>query len=243
MDETFETEEIYETEEAEPRSCLRQVWVIARNALALVAVVLIASWLYNAVTDRLAPPEATPAGGPETVSDIASRAAILERVQRVNKQVLVQHYNAVDVRYTEAPEGFLGSLGVRQEFVMLIRGHVPAGLDLQQLSVDDLWISSDGRRVQLTLPPPEVFRDQVSIDFENSYILSQRDTCPGFICRDDLEAYQSEIMPTGRDLLVEYGLRNGILEQAARDGRSYYEQLLSALGFEEVRVIVTGYDD
>lgn len=243
MDETFETEDIYETEPDRPRSCLRQLWVIARNALALVAVALIVAWLYNAVADRLAPPEPEPAGRPETVSDIASRAAILERVKRVNRQVLVQHYNAVDVRYTEAPEGFLGSLGLRQEFVMLIRGHVPAGLDLQKLTVDDLWTSSDGRRAQLTLPPPEVFDDLVSIDFENSYILTQRDTCPGFVCRDDLEVYQSEIMPTARDLLVEYGLRNGILEQAARDGRLYYEQLLSALGFEEVRVIVTGYDD
>jgi hypothetical protein len=125
---------------------------------------------------------------------------------------------------------------------MLIRGRVPAGFDLQQLSEDDLWISGDGRRVQLTLPAPQVLRDLVSIDFDNSYILSQHDTCPGFICQGDLEAYQDKILPTGRDLLIEYAERNGILEQAARDGRSYYEQLLSALGFEEVRVVVSGYD-
>jgi hypothetical protein len=214
--------------------------VIGRNALALVAVVLMVAWLYDAVSERLSPSE--PPAAPEAVPAIASRAAILERVQRVNKQILIEHYNAVDVRYTEVPEGFLGSLGLKQEFVMLIRGHVPAGFDLQQLSQDDLWISGDGRRVQLTLPAPQVFRDEVSIDFENSYLLTQRDTCPSFVCRDDLEAYQAEILPTGRDLLIEYGLRNGILEQAARDGRSYYEQLLSALGFEEVRVVVSGYD-
>jgi hypothetical protein len=236
-----EISEIEGIEEPEQRSCLGQTWIIARNALALVAVALMVAWLYGAVTDRLSPP-AEPEGR-EVVSEIASRAAILEQVQRVNKQIFIEHYNAVDVRYTEAPEGFLGALGIRQEFVMLIRGRVPAGFDLQQLSQDDLWISSDGQRVQLTLPAPQVFREQVAIDFENSYILAQRDTCPGFICQSNLEAYQSEILPTGRDLLIEYGLRNGILEQAARDGRSFYEQFLSALGFEEVRVIVTGYDD
>ncbi len=230
-------------EETENRSCLSALAKIGRNALAVVAVVLMVAWLFDAVRDRLSPPEEAGPNGPATVSEIASRAAILERVQRVNKQLLIEHYNAVDVRYTEVPEGFLGSLGLKQEFVMLIRGRVPAGFDLQQLSEDDLWISSDGRRVQKTLPTPQVIREQVSIDFENSYILTQRDTCPGFICQNDLEAYQSEIMPTGRDLLIEYALRNGILEQAARDGQSYYEQLLSALGFEEVRVIVTGYDD
>ncbi len=230
-------------EETENRSCLSALAKIGRNALAVVAVVLMVAWLFDAVRDRLSPPEGVGPTQPATVSEIASRAAILERVQRVNKQLLIEHYNAVDVRYTEVPEGFLGSLGLKQEFVMLIRGRVPAGFDLQQLSEDDLWISSDGRRVQLTLPTPQVFHEQVSIDFENSYILTQRDTCPGFICQNDLEAYQSEIMPTGRDLLIEYALRNGILEQAARDGQSYYEQLLSALGFEEVRVIVTGYDD
>jgi hypothetical protein len=165
---------------------------------------------------------------------------VLEAIDHVNKQVFIEYYIAVDVNHTEAPLEWIVPF-VKQEFIVLIRGRVPAGLDLEQLAENDIWISSDGTRVQLTLPAPVVFENNVSIDFENSYILYRRDTCPGFLCQDALEAYQSEVLPYGRDRLIEYALKSGILEQAARDGKAYYEQLLKSLGFEEVRVIVTGY--
>jgi len=178
----------------------------------------------------------------QTETTIIAKGAIVERVQHVNKQTFIEHYNAVDVHYREAPEGWIRVFGIKQEFVVLVRGRVPAGFDLQQVSEADVWISADGRRAQLTLPSPTIFEENVAIDFENSYILGERDTCPGFICRDDLTAYHSEVLPAGRDLLVEYARRHGILEQAAVDGQAYYEQLLRTFGFEDVRVVVSGYD-
>jgi hypothetical protein len=126
--------------------------------------------------------------------------------------------------------------------VVLVRGRVPAGFDLQQLDENDIWVSSDGRRAQLTLPPPMIFEDNVSIDFENSRVLAQSDSCPNFLCEDNLNALQSQAMPEAVGLLVEAAQENGILDDAARDGKAYYEQLLRSLGFEEVRVIVPGYE-
>jgi hypothetical protein len=204
---------------------------IILNALLMVAVVLAALFIYDKLTEE---DNAENGDGPE------SGPVVLESIKHVNKQVFIEHYNAVDVHYTEAPADWIKSI-LRQEFVVLLRGRVPAGFNLQQLTESDIWVSSDGTRVQLTLPPPVIFEDNVSIDFEHSYILSRRDTCPGFLCQDPLEAYQDEVLPYGRDRLIEYARQSGILDQTAKDGKAYYELLLKSLGFEEVQVVVEGY--
>ncbi|MCB0196889.1 MAG: DUF4230 domain-containing protein [Anaerolineae bacterium] len=208
-------------------SVLKIIW----NSIAIVGLVLIGIWIYRILADN---------GG----VTITSGKPVLEAIKHVNKQIFVEHYNAVDVMYTEIPQGwlsFLGSVGVKQEIVVLVRGRVPAGFDLQKMREDDVWVSSDGKRAQITLPSPEVFEDNVVIDFENSRILSQSDRCPGFICQNTLVAYQNEVLPEGRKLLIDFAIRNNILEQTAKDGRDYYEQFLKSFGFEEVRVIVSGY--
>lgn len=207
---------------------LKIVW----NAVSLVTIILILWWAYQTARARLAPP-AQPA--------LVARPAVLEAIRRVNKQIFIEHYDAVDIDYTEVPENWLRVLGLKQEFVVLLRGRVPAGFDLQGLSEDSVWVSSNGKRAQLTLPSPVIFTDNVSIDFENSRILARRDTCPWFLCRDPLITYQSTVLPAGRDLLVQAAQQKGILDHAARDGKEYYGQLLRSLGFEEVRVVVQGY--
>ena len=206
----------------------RIIW----NALSLVALVLAGLWGYNHFIENNT--------GTETTT--ISTSEVLEAIKHVNKQIFIEHYNAVDVQHTEVPKSWISILGIKQEFIALVRGRVPAGFDLYQLTTGDIWISSNNERAQLTLNPPIIFEENVAIDFENCRILAQKDICPDFICSNSLEAYQSQILPEGRDLLIEYARKNGILEQAAQDGKLYYEQLLKSLGFKEVRVIVKGYD-
>lgn len=211
---------------------LAKVFKILSNALAFIAIVLVILLFLGKI------PFPIPSSAQSTTTP---NPPVLEAINRVNKQVFIEHYNAVDVTYTEVPSGWPSLFGIKQEFVVLIRGRVPAGFDLQQLNDTDVWISSDGKRVQLTLPPPTIFEDNISIDFENSYILSQKDTCPNLFCQDDLIAYQSEVLPTGQEVLIEFALNNGILDQVVQDGIEYYEQFLKSLGYEEVQVIVRGY--
>lgn len=205
------------------------------NAVGIVALVLLAIFIYETFIDQ------NDGGG----GRVDPSPPILEAVKHVNKQVFIEHYNAVDMTYSEVPRdwlSFLSNIGIQQEVVVLLRGRIPAGFDLEEFSEKDIWVSADGKRAQITLPAPKIFAENVAIDFENSRILSQSDTCPNFLCEDTLVAYQSQVMPAGRDRLIEFARQNGILEQAAKDGKEYYEQLLKSLGFEEVRVVVTGYE-
>jgi len=178
-------------------------------------------------------------------STVISKGRVLQSIEHVNKQIFVQHNIVIDVTYEDAPKGWLSwleDLGVKQEFVVLVWGRVPAGFDLQQLDEDSIWISADGKRVQLTLPPPMIFEENVSIDFDKSRVFSEGDTCPEFLCKDTLEAYQQEALPEAVDRMVEAAYQYGILEQAARDGKAYYEQSLRSMGFEQVQVVISGHD-
>jgi hypothetical protein len=176
------------------------------------------------------------AGG--TNVQIVTGQAVVESIRQVNKQVFLEHYNTVDIDYSEAPAGWLRYLPIRQSFVVLLKGRVPAGFDLSQLRPEDVWVSRDGRRVQVVLPPPVIFAENVSIDLENSRVLTLNDSCPSILCQDKLVAFKDQMVPQGRELLMEASLRSGIMGQVANDGQRYYEQFLKSLGFEEVRVII-----
>jgi Protein of unknown function (DUF4230) len=170
---------------------------------------------------------------------------ILEKVKNVNKQIFVEHYNAVDIDYSEAPQGWanaLKNIGFEQRYVVLLRGNVPAGFDLTQMTERNIWVSPDGTRAQVTLPPPMIFEENVAIDFENTRIISEDDRCPDVFCTNDLSSYNDTILPEGRRRLIAAARENGILQQAADQGKRYYEQLFNQLGIGEVRVVVEGYD-
>lgn len=215
----------------------KYLWRILMNLLPLILIIGISVWAYHNLRENVSPAAIAP------TPTVITSAPVLEAVRQVNKQIFIEHYNAVDVTYTEAPAGWIGLLGIKQEFVVLLRGTVPAGFDLQNLSEADIWVSEDGKRVQLTLPPPRIFADNVSLDLENSRVIAQTDRCPNVICQDTLTAYQNTALPEGQQLLIDFALENGILDQVARDGREYYQQLLKSLGFDEVRVVIRGYDE
>jgi len=185
------------------------------------------------------------AQAPTSADRVDVGLTIIEAVRHVNKQVFIEHYSSVEIRSIDAPEGWIAWLeraGVRQEYLMLVRGRVQAGFDLAQLGSDDVWVSADGHRAQITLPPPQVFADNVALDLANSRIIESSDFCPGFICPGDrLSNFQKEVEPEAKKRLIASAEEAGILSQAAADAEIYYEQLLNALGVAEVRVVIPGY--
>lgn len=200
-------------------------------ATILMALVLGGGWLglRNAASQLL---------NPGTQQTFITKAPVVASLKQVNKQIMIEHNNMVDVDYREAPEGWLSVLPIEQSFVVLLRGRVPAGFDLSELTEDDVWISTDGTKIQLVLPPPIIFEDNVAVNFEESRVISEGDSCPDFICAQDLEAIQQVIIPQGRQLLIETSENSGIMEQAAELGINYYESLLKSLGFEEIQVFI-----
>jgi len=213
---------------------IRLILRLILKAIPLVIIVLLGWWIINKLTFR--PPEAA-----ETVS---AQPGVLDAIKHTNKQIFVEYYITKDIDYSETPDNWTKIFGLKQQYVVLLKGRVPAGLDVSKVTDDDIWVSADASEVQLTLPPPEVFEDEVSLDLKNSRILIQKDTCPNLLCSDDdATMLLTKVLPEGKSLIIADAREGGILFQAARDGQLYYENLLRSLGFDTVHVIVTGYTD
>lgn len=195
----------------------------ARQSITYLAVAVLAVFAYT----RVIQPSERILTGPE----------VLEAVKRVNKHIFVEHYIAVDIDYEHVPVAWLRAI-LSQKFVVLLHGRVPAGFDLQHLTEKDN-IQLYGKKVILHLPPPQIFEENVSIDFENSRIL-YLGNCP-FLCSESAQTYHDVILPEGQKRLIEAALKSDILRQAATYGKIYYETLLYSLGFEDITVVVTGY--
>ncbi len=182
-----------------------------------------------------------PSSSPRPVATVAAKPGVIDAIKNVNKQIFVEYYITKDIDYTEVPSNWTAKLGLKQQYVLLLKGRVPAGFDMSTVTESNIWVSNDGSAVQLTLPPPIIFEDEVSLDLENSRVLAQSDTCPDFLCNNASKTLLNQSLPEGKSLIITDAREGGILIQAARDGQLYYENLLRSLGYENVHVIVTGY--
>ena len=215
------------------RLFLKLVW----KAVPLLLIGLAGWWVFNRIA---APAESVLPATP--VANIIDKGGVVEAISHVNQQVFVDYYIIKDIDYTQTPSDWTASLGLKQSFVLLLKGHVPAGFDMGKVGEDDIWVSKDGTAVQLTLPSPEIFDEMATLDLENSRILAQSDSCPDFLCDDASKMLLNDSLPEGKKLIATDALEKGILLEAAHDGKLYYQNLLQSLGFEDVRVIVSGYD-
>lgn len=212
---------------------LKLIW----NAIPLVLAAIAGWWIINTFIAK--PQDSLPS----PAVTVAAKPGVIEAIKSENKQVFVEYYITKDIDYTEAPSDWTAVLGLKQQYVLLLKGRVPAGFDLSTMSEADIWASDDGLDVQITLPPPTIFEEQVSLDLENSRVLAQTDTCPDFLCADASQTLLNKILPEGKTLITTDARESGILNRAALDGQRYYENLLRSLGFENIHVIVAGYTD
>ena len=110
--------------------------------------------------------------------------------------------------------------------IFVAHGEVIAGVDLQKMLPEDLWVKD--RIVYMVLPDPEVF--VVTLDNQKSYVYN-RDT--GLLTKGDpnlekaaREAAEKEILAAAMD--------DGILNLAKQNAENYISRLMRGLGFADV---------
>lgn len=166
------------------------------------------------VNDALNP---TPTILPDPVTivhDIRSLAR-LETVQYTVERVIT----------AETGQGLLGPL-FGDKLLFVAHGIVIAGVDLQKLEGDDLWVQ-DGI-LYVRLPAAEVFLS--TLDNEKSYVYD-RET--GLLSKGNIDL-ESEARRVAEDSILEAAIEDGILETARRNAELYFSLLLRDLGYPEV---------
>lgn len=88
--------------------------------------------------------------------DVLTREGVISKVQTLNRLQTVV-YN-VDTVITSQKQGNWYALWQDQQKALFVaHGRVQAGIDLNQLTTNQVTVSADGKNVQITLPAAQVF--------------------------------------------------------------------------------------
>ncbi len=189
--------------------------VLKNGALKAIQPVEQASnYLSTQVTNVLHP---TPTVIPDPVT-------ILREVRSLARLETVQ-YSMEKVITAEVSQGALGFLfGDRLLFVA--HGEVIAGIDLEKLGADQMWVENGVLMVQL--PEAEIF--VATLDNQRSYVYD-RET--GILKRGDV-TLESLARKAAEEEIEKAAIADGILDTAQKNAESYLYRLLRQLGFQEV---------
>jgi hypothetical protein len=159
-----------------------------------------------------------------TPTVIPDPVTIIQEVRSLSRLETIQ-YNVEKVITAEVGQNELGFLfGDRLLFVG--HGTVIAGVDLEKLMPEDLWIKD--RIVYLKLPPAEVFI--ATLDNEKSYVYD-RET--GILTKGDTNLEKTAREAAEKEIL-KAAVDDGILKLAQQNAENYLSRLLRSLGFGDV---------
>lgn len=157
--------------------------------------------------------------------------AVLDRVQTMSQLTTVRYnYSSMVTTEREMPELLQALYGDQQ--VMVAVGHVNAGIDLSQITADNITL--DGSTLILQLPPPQL--QDCFLNEQQSYVIS-RDT--GLFARPapnmDVEARRYAVRQF-RDMALEAGILDDVQIQSAAALQEFLS-LVDPENIEQVQVI------
>jgi len=130
-------------------------------------------------------------------------------------------------RLLEACDGFLDA-----KVTVLASAEVDAVIDLGKLAADDIDVSGDVATVRL--PPIELA--EARVDAERGISVLAKEGSVPFIGGKLPDDYQARAAGVGKDAVGGIAARSGLRELGERTAQSFFEGLLSLLGFADVRV-------
>ncbi len=149
---------------------------------------------------------------------------IIHDVRSMARLETVQ-YTVEKVITAETGQDFMGVFfGDRILFVA--HGVVIAGVDLEKLGPQDMWVQ-DGV-LYVKLPEPEIF--VATLDNDKSYVYDREQ---GFLTKGDVNL-ETVARQAAEEAIEEAVLGEGILEQAGDNAELYFSVLLRDLGYPEV---------
>ena len=204
---------------------------IRRNAgfLALLVIIVLAALLareyFNQSNPMWTPPPAAPTGTPAPTLSVT-----ITHIRGMAELATVEYQAIAEVPNEHVPDDVRKYLGVKEQILLIAYGNVKAGFRLEKLTEGDLW--SDGRRVQLHLPAPEILT--TSIDHQRSHAV----TYQGSLLLSHDVNFEKDTLGIAEGALRQAAIDAKILENASKYGQLFFENFLRSLGFTEVKVIV-----
>ena len=159
-----------------------------------------------------------------TPTIIPDPVTILHEVRALARLETIQ-YSVEKVITSEVNQGIFGPL-FGDKLLFVAHGIVIAGVDLEKLNPEDLWLENGALYVRL--PQAEIF--VATLDNEKSYVYDRR-TCLLSGRNIDLETAARQ---AAEEKIREAATGDGILDLAQQNAETYLEKFFEALGYQEV---------
>jgi hypothetical protein len=162
-----------------------------------------------------------------TPTVIPDPVTIIRQVQSLARLETIQ-YTVEKVITAEVNQGIFGPL-FGDKLLLVAHGNVIAGIDLNKIESNDLWLEDDVLKVRL--PQAEVFT--ATLDNGQSYIY---DRTTGLLTKGDPQLETAARQAAEQEIL-KAAETDGILDMATQNAKVYLERLFNTLGYLEVEFV------
>ena len=137
---------------------------------------------------------------------------------------------------TSAERKFGDIVFATTKLLYIARGEVRAGVDLSNLTRDNVRVSDRTHTVQIYLPPPQILDSKIDVNRSNVYDYNR-----GFLSLGPDVAPQLQTLAQRQTLekIVATACSEGLLEEANERAQLVVTQLLTTVGYEKVQVKTT----
>ncbi len=159
-----------------------------------------------------------------TPTIIPDPVTIIREIRSLARLETIQ-YTVEKVITAEVNQGSFAFL-FEDQLLLVAHGVVIAGIDLEKLAPEDMWL--EGGVLNVRLPDAEVFI--ATLDNEKTYVYD-RDTG---ILRKPIQDLETLARQAAEKTIREAAIEDGILDTARLNAETYLSRLFFALGYADV---------
>lgn len=172
------------------------------------------------------------------------KAAIVQEIQSLNRLETVKQVINRELEITLDDNDFeiFGWTILESERTqkLNVTGSIIAGIDLKKIDTDDIELSNDGKKVEITLPPAEILsvkiesdvdiiKDKLTLLFKLKNLSSDR--------KDEMnELMLQQTLEQSRVALADAACKDNILSKANENAKDAIKKPFGSLLFEEIIV-------
>jgi hypothetical protein len=168
---------------------------------------------------------------PPVPTAIAHPPALLQ-VRAISNLATAQALLSTIVEVNQARVGNV----IYERLVLIACGRVKAGIDLTQLTEDDVRVVDNGRTVRVKLPPPAL-QDAYLIDDSSQACTTRVYDRTNLLIIPESRELESQAREKALEAIQLTALESGILDDARRNAQLAIERILLSAGYERVEFI------
>jgi hypothetical protein len=163
-----------------------------------------------------------------TPTIIPDPVTIINEVQALARLETIR-YTVEKVVTAEVNQGVLGPL-FGDRLLFIAHGYVIAGMDMNKIKPEDLWL--EGQVLNVRLPAAEIL--VATLDNDKSYVY---DRVTGLFTHGD-PTLETQVRQVAEQEIVKAATQDGILDQATTNAQTYLRWFFETLGYKYILLVL-----